>query len=189
MARRREKEKEEIDNRDRRQRGTRRGGYKEERIEIRVSRHVFIRREAVTGFYVFIYLSSRAVYTMKRVYIDGEVHISNLHGGESFGGFWQIFLSFNPFVCFLSLFLSFSLCLSRSAAFFFFFSPLDKKFATTGPPENTIGCRLKSTKNPLGISLITINVSHIVARTRDLFFEIDVVTVTTIHFFIALLIN
>lgn len=58
--------------RDRRQRGTR--GDKEKGIEIRVSRHVFIRREAVTGFYVFIYLSSRAVYTMNG-YISTKKYI------------------------------------------------------------------------------------------------------------------
>lgn len=47
-------------------------GDKEEGIEIRVSRHVFIRREAVTvGFYVFIYLSSRAVHTVSG-YISTE---------------------------------------------------------------------------------------------------------------------
>jgi len=70
MARRREKE--EIDKESVRERGTR--GDKEKEIEIRVSRHVFIRREAVTGFYVFIYLSFRAVYTMSG-YISTEKYI------------------------------------------------------------------------------------------------------------------
>lgn len=71
MARRREKE--EIDKESVvRERGAR--GDKEKGIAIRVSRHVFIRREAVTGFYVFIYLSSRAVYTMNG-YISTDEYI------------------------------------------------------------------------------------------------------------------
>lgn len=54
--------------------GGREGRYKKKGIEIRVSRHVFIRREAVTGFYVFIYLSSRAVYTTSG-YISAKKYI------------------------------------------------------------------------------------------------------------------
>lgn len=50
------------------------GRRKKKGIEIRVSRHVFIRREAVTGFYVFIYLSSRAVYTTNG-YVSAKEYI------------------------------------------------------------------------------------------------------------------
>lgn len=67
----------------------------------------------------------------KWVHIDGGVHISNLHGGQSFGGFCQSFSLLTPsFV----LSLSFSLCLSRSVAASSFFV-FGKKFATTGPPR------------------------------------------------------
>lgn len=142
----REKEKEEIDDED-----DERGQTDEIRrwgIEIRVSRHVFIRREAVTGFYVFIYLSFLFLFLSLFLRTHGAVthrpgahiHTRDLWRGEpAVGTRRSQFSPLTPSSRPLCSPLPPRFAPSRSAAASFF--PRQKIRDNRSSGRNVVGCR------------------------------------------------